>query len=146
MVSVVLLKLFIAWQLYLTKKTIRRPSTKISFFSNTREAAVQITIALVFPAFLITSSLRLFGTRTGKVSARYGPRYVSVLSVQQEVSLEVVIIPAYSDFAETVLASIVVSQVLSRVKVNYIMAFGIVFCGLASFLLAISMDPYTTYW
>ena len=50
-VSVVLLAVFVVWQLYLEKKTMRRPLIKMSLFSNTRVAAAQITMALFFSSF-----------------------------------------------------------------------------------------------
>jgi hypothetical protein len=50
-VSVALLVLFVTWQLYLEKKTARRPLIKMSLYSNSRVVAAQITMALFFTSF-----------------------------------------------------------------------------------------------
>ena len=45
-----------------------------------------------------------------------------------------------------VIASFVTAKILSHVKVNYIVMFGIICCATSSFLFAIPISPYTTYW
>ena len=50
-ISVVLLIVFVTWQLYLEKKTARRPLIKMSLYSNSHVVAAQITMALFFTSF-----------------------------------------------------------------------------------------------
>lgn len=50
-VSILLLTVFVIWQLYLERKTARRPLIKMSLFSNSRVVAAQITMALFFTSF-----------------------------------------------------------------------------------------------
>lgn len=50
-VAVVLLVVFVFWQLYLEKKTSRRPLIKMSLYSNGRVVAAQLTMALFFTSF-----------------------------------------------------------------------------------------------
>ena len=50
-VSVVLLAAFVAWQLYLEKKTARKPLMKMTIFKNVRVAAAMWTTAMFFSSF-----------------------------------------------------------------------------------------------
>lgn len=50
-VSIVLLTIFIFWQIHLEKRTVRRPLIKMSLFKSGRVCAAQITMALFFTSF-----------------------------------------------------------------------------------------------
>ena len=45
-----------------------------------------------------------------------------------------------------VIASFITARILSHVKVNHIVMFGMICCATSSFLFAIPINPHTTYW
>ena len=50
-VSVLLIAVFVVWQLYLEKRTVRRPLMKLTIFRNMRVSAAVFTMALFFASF-----------------------------------------------------------------------------------------------
>lgn len=50
-ISVVLIAVFVVWQLYLEKKTMRPPLLKVTIFKNLRVSAAMFTMAMFFASF-----------------------------------------------------------------------------------------------
>ncbi|KAJ4295461.1 hypothetical protein N0V90_007473 [Kalmusia sp. IMI 367209] len=128
-VSILLLVGFGFWQHYLEKHTDRRPLMKISIFKNVRFTAANIIMLLFFTSF---NNFLIYAT--------YWFQDYQGLSVIQTTLR---FIPTG---VTGVLVAIVTSQLLSRVRGDFILAFGTTSVSLASLLFAIPISDHTTYW
>lgn len=147
-ISVVLMAAFIAWQVYLEKRTTRRPLVKVSIFKNFRVSAAMVTMGLFFASFnnylifatyyfqdyhgldAIQTTVRFLPT--GVVGGMYPPTKLShsVFGADQVIVMTV----------------FVTSQILARVKVNHILMFGTLCCTIASLLFAVPIPVNEIYW
>ncbi|KAK4540170.1 hypothetical protein LTR36_009756 [Oleoguttula mirabilis] len=127
--SIVLIVAFIAWQLYLEKKTMRPPLVKVSIFKNARVSAAMFTMAMFFASF---SNFLVFATY-----------YFQDYHGRDPIQTTVRFLPTG---VVGVMTIFVTSQILARVKVNYILMFGTLCCTVATLLFAIPINPNKTYW
>lgn len=127
--AALLLTAFVFWQLYLEKKTTRRPLMKISIFKDVKVSAAMFTMMAFFGAF---SNFLVFATF-------YYQDYQGLNAIQTTLR-----------FLPTgvvgIIAIFIVSQILSRVKVYYILMWGMLCCAVACLLFAVPIPPSTTYW
>ncbi|KAM0722646.1 hypothetical protein Q7P37_002087 [Cladosporium fusiforme] len=124
-----LLAAFVIWQMYLEKKTTRRPLMKISIFKDVKVSAAMFTMMAFFGSF---SNFLVFATF-------YYQDYQGLNAIQTTLR-----------FLPTgvvgIIAIFIVSQILSRVKVYYILMWGMLCCAGACLLFAVPIPPDTTYW
>lgn len=127
--SFLLLAAFVLWQLYLEKKTSRRPLMKITMFRDAKISAAMFAMFSFFGAF---SNYLVFATY-------YYQEFQGLNAIQTTLR-----------FLPTgvvgIIAIFIVSQILSRVKVHYILMWGMVCCAIACLLFAVPIPPHTTYW
>ena len=127
--SFLLLAAFVLWQMYLEKKTSRRPLMKISMFKDPKISAAMFAMMAFFGAF---SNFLVFATF-------YYQDYSGLNAIQTTLR-----------FLPTgvvgIIAIFIVSQILSRVKVHYILMWGMICCAIACLLFAVPIPPHTTYW
>jgi MFS family permease len=128
-ISFILLAAFVLWQMYLEKKTSRRPLMKISMFKDPKISAAMAGMLTFFSAF---SSYLVFATY-------YFQEFQGLSAIQTTLR-----------FLPTgvvgIIAIFIVSQLLSRVKVHYILMWGMMCCAIACLLFAVPIPPHTTYW
>ena len=128
-VSVVLLAAFVMWQTYLEKKTTRRPLMKISMFKDYKISAAMFAMMSFFAAF---SNYLVFATYfyqefEGRSTIQTTLRFIPTGVVGG-------------------VAIFIVSQILSKVKVYYILMWGMLCCAVACLLFAVPIPVGTTYW
>ena len=127
--SFLLLAAFVLWQIHLEKNTNRRPLMKISMFKDPKISAAMVSMLCFFSAF---SSYLVFATY-------YYQDYRGLNAIQTTIR-----------FLPTgvvgIIAIFIVSQLLSRVKVYYILMWGMLCCAVACLLFAVPIPPHTTYW
>jgi predicted MFS family arabinose efflux permease len=128
-ISVVLLAAFVMWQIYLEKKTTRRPLMKISMFKDYKISAAMFAMMSFFAAF---SNYLVFATYfyqefEGRSTIQTTLRFIPTGVVG-------------------VVAIFIVSQILSKVKVYYILMWGMLCCAIACLLFAVPIPVGTTYW
>ncbi|GAB7331259.1 hypothetical protein MBLNU13_g02717t1 [Cladosporium sp. NU13] len=128
-ISVILLAAFVMWQIYLEKKTIRRPLMKISMFKDYKISAAMFAMMSFFAAF---SNYLVFATYfyqefEGRSTIQTTLRFIPTGVVG-------------------VVAIFIVSQILSKVKVYYILMWGMLCCAVACLLFAVPIPVGTTYW
>ena len=127
--SFLLLAAFVLWQMYLEKKTSRRPLMKISMFKDPKISAAVVGMLTFFSAF---SSYLVLATY-------FYQEFQGLSAIQTTLR-----------FLPTgivgIIAIFIVSQLLSRVKVHYIMMWGMMCCAIACLLFAVPIPPHTTYW
>jgi len=127
--SFVLLAAFVLWQMHLEKKTSRRPLMKISMFKDPKISAAMVAMLTFFSAF---SCYLVFATY-------YYQEFQGLNAIQTTLR-----------FLPTgvvgIIAIFIVSQILSRVKVHYILMWGMLCCAVACLLFAVPIPPHTTYW
>jgi MFS family permease len=130
-VSMLLLALFTTWQHYLEMhpSVHRQPLMRISLFRNAQFAAANMTMLLFFSSF-----------NNYLIYATYWFQDYQGLSVIQT-TLRFV-----PTGVTGVLVAGITSQLLSRVRGDFILAFGTVMLSLASLLFAIPIPTTTTYW
>jgi predicted MFS family arabinose efflux permease len=128
-IAFLLLTAFILWQLYLEKNTDRRPLIKIYMFKDYKTPAAMFAMMSFFAAF---SNYLVFATyyyhefeghNISQKTHRFLPTGVVLI-----------------------IATFIVSQILSRVKVYYILIWGMLCCAVAGLLLAVPISAGTTYW
>ena len=127
--SFLLLAAFVLWQIHLEKNTNRRPLMKISMFKDPKISAAMVSMLCFFSAF---SSYLVFATY-------FYQEYQGLSAIQTTIR-----------FLPTgvvgIIAIFIVSQLLSRVKVYYILMWGMLCCAVACLLFAVPIPPHTTYW
>jgi predicted MFS family arabinose efflux permease len=127
--SFLLLAAFVLWQMHLEKNTNRRPLMKISMFKDPKISAAMAGMLLFFSSF---SSYLVFATY-------YYQEFIGLNAIQTTIR-----------FLPTgvvgIIAIFIVSQLLSRVKVHYILMWGMLCCAIACLLFAVPIPPHTTYW
>jgi MFS family permease len=128
-ISVLLLVAFVMWQIYLEKKTSRRPLMKISMFKSYKISAAMFAMMSFFGAF---SNYLIFATYfyqefEGRSTIQTTLRFIPTGVVG-------------------VIAIFIVSQLLSRVKVYYILMWGMLCCAVSCLLFAVPIPVGTTYW
>jgi MFS family permease len=128
-ISLLLLAAFVVWQMYLEKKTTRRPLMKISMFKDHKISAAMFAMMTFFGAF---SNYLIFATYfyqefEGRSTIQTTLRFLPTGVVG-------------------IIAIFVVSQILSRVKVYYILMWGMLCCAVACLLFAVPIPVGTTYW
>ncbi|KAM0700504.1 hypothetical protein Q7P35_012225 [Cladosporium inversicolor] len=128
-ISFILLAAFVMWQVYLEKKTTRRPLMKISMFKDYKISAAMFAMMSFFAAF---SNYLVFATYfyqefEGRSTIQTTLRFIPTGVVG-------------------VVAIFVVSQILSKVKVYYILMWGMLCCAIACLLFAVPIPVGTTYW
>ena len=128
-ISFLLLAVFVFWQMHLEKNTSRRPLMKISMFKDPKISAAMVGMLTFFSAF---SSYLVFATY-------YFQEFQGLSAIQTTLR-----------FLPTgvvgIIAIFIVSQLLSRVKVHYILMWGMMCCAIACLLFAVPIPPHTTYW
>lgn len=127
--SLLLLAAFVMWQIYLEKKTTRRPLMKISMFEDYKISAAMFAMMSFFAAF---SNYLVFATYfyqefEGRSAIQTTLRFLPTGVVG-------------------IIAIFIVSQILSRVKVYYILMWGMLCCAVACLLFAVPIPVGTTYW
>lgn len=128
-ISVILLAAFVIWQIYLEQKTTRRPLMKISMFRDYKISAAMFAMMSFFAAF---SNYLVFATYfyqefEGRSTIQTTLRFIPTGVVG-------------------VVAIFIVSQILSKVKVYYILMWGMLCCAIACLLFAVPIPVGTTYW
>ena len=128
-ISFILLAAFVMWQIYLEKKTARRPLMKISMFKDSKISAAMFAMMTFFAAF---SNYLVFATYfyqefEGRSTIQTTLRFIPTGVVG-------------------VVAIFIVSQILSKVKVYYILMWGMLCCAIACLLFAVPIPVGTTYW
>lgn len=128
-ISIILLAAFVMWQIYLEKKTSRRPLMKISMFKDSKISAAMFAMMSFFAAF---SNYLVFATYfyqefEGRSTIQTTLRFIPTGVVG-------------------VVAIFIVSQILSKVKVYYILMWGMLCCAVACLLFAVPIPVGTTYW
>lgn len=124
-----LLAAFVMWQMYLEKKTTRRPLMKMSMFKDSKISAAMFAMMSFFGAFsnylvLVTYFYQDFeGRSTIQTTLRFLPTGVV-----------------------GIIATFIVSQILSKIKVYYILMWGTLCCAVACLLFAVPIPVGTTYW
>lgn len=127
--SLLLLAAFVFWQLYLEEKTTRRPLIKISMFQDYKISAAMFAMMSFFGAF---SNYLIFATY-----------YYQEFEGRSTIQTTLRFLPTG---IVGVIAIFIVSQILSRVKVYYILIWGMLCCAVACLLFAVPITPGTTYW
>jgi len=127
--SLLLLAAFVMWQMYLEKKTTRRPLMKISMFKDYKISAAMFAMMTFFGAF---SNYLVFATYfyqdfEGRSTIQTTLRFLPTGVVG-------------------IIAIFIVSQILSKVKVYYILMWGMLCCAVACLLFAVPIPVGTTYW
>lgn len=128
-ISFLLLAAFVYWQLYLEKKATRRPLIKISMFRDYKISAAMFAMMSFFGAF---SNYLIFATY-----------YYQEFEGRSTIQTTLRFLPTG---IVGVIAIFIVSQILSRVKVYYILIWGMLCCAVACLLFAVPIPPGTTYW
>lgn len=128
-VSIILVTAFVFWQLHLEKTGTRRPLMKVTIFKNLRVSAAMLVMAFFFGGF---NNFLIFATY-----------YFQDYQGHNAILTAVRFLPTGVVGAMTVF---VTSQMLARIKVNYIMMFGTLCTSTASLLFAVPIPPSTTYW
>jgi MFS family permease len=127
--SFLLLAVFVLWQMHLEKNTTRRPLMKISMFKDPKISAAMVAMLTFFSAF---SSYLVLATY-------FYQEFQGLNAIQTTIRF----IPTG---VVGVIAIFIVSQLLSRVKVHYILMWGMMCCAIACLLFAVPIPPHTTYW
>lgn len=127
--SLLLLAAFIMWQIYLEKKTTRRPLMKISMFKDYRISAAMFAMMSFFAAF---SNYLVFATY-----------FYQEFEGRNAIQTTLRFLPTG---VVGIIAIFIVSQILSRVKVYYILMWGMLCCAVACLLFAVPIPVGTTYW
>ncbi|KAK5120740.1 hypothetical protein LTR85_006098 [Meristemomyces frigidus] len=151
-ISILLMAAFIAWQVYLEKKTLRRPLVKVSIFKNLRVSAAMFTMAMFFASFsnFLVFATYYFQDYHGRDAIQTTVRFLPTGVVGSQSPTYP--LPSHTNrpfkltTTTTVMTIFVTSQILARVKVNYILMFGTLCCATASLLFAIPISPNETYW
>ncbi|UJO16398.1 Low affinity ammonium transporter [Fulvia fulva] len=128
-VSVLLVAAFVCWQIYLEKRTSKRPLMKVSIFENMRVSAAMAVMALFFAAF---NNFLIFATY-----------FYQDYQGHDAIETTVRFIPTGVVGVMTIFVS---SQILARISVNYILMFGTLCCSISCLLFAVPIAPSTTYW
>lgn len=128
-ISIALLAAFVCWQLYLEKKSTRKPLMKVTIFKNVKVSAAMFTMAMFFAAF---NNFLIFATY-------FYQDYQGLSAIQTTLRF----IPTGVCGVCTIF---VTSQILARFKVNYILMWGMMCCAICSLLFAVPIPPKTTYW
>lgn len=127
--SVALLATFITWQRHQEFHTYKRPLIKTSLFHNSKISTAMLVTALFFTSF---NNFLVFATH-------YYQDYLGLPPIQTTLRF----LPTG---AAGVLAVCIISQLLARVELQYILLFGMS-CGiLSSLLFAVPIPPSTIYW
>ncbi|KXT15214.1 hypothetical protein AC579_1354 [Pseudocercospora musae] len=128
-ISVLLVAAFVFWQVHLEKKTIRRPLMKVTIFQNKRVAAAMAIMGLFFAAFnnFLVFATYFYQDYQGHDAIQTTLRFIPTGVVG-------------------VMTIFVTSQILARVKIGYIMAWGTMCCTISGLLFAVPIPPSTTYW
>lgn len=128
-ISFLLLAAFVYWQLYLEKRGTRRPLIKISMFKNYKISAAMFAMMSFFGAF---SNYLIFATY-----------YYQEFEGRSTIQTTLRFLPTG---IVGIIAIFIVSQILSRVKVYYILMWGMLCCAVACLLFGVPIPPGTTYW
>ncbi|KAK3678933.1 hypothetical protein LTR78_001386 [Recurvomyces mirabilis] len=128
-ISVLLMVAFVFWQLYLEKRTMRRPLMKMTIFKNLQVSAAMFTMALFFASF---NNYLIFATY-----------YFQDYKGRSAIETTIRFLPTGVVGVSTVF---VTSQILARVKVNYILMFGTACVTISSLLFAVPIPDNETYW
>ncbi|KAL2354358.1 major facilitator superfamily domain-containing protein [Cryomyces antarcticus] len=128
-VSVILIALFVFWQLYLEKKTTRSPLMKVTVFRNIHFSAAMVIMLLFFASF---NNFLVFATY-------FYQDYQGLSIIQTTLRF----IPTG---VVGICTCFVTAYILSRIRGNYILMFGTVCIGVTRLLFAVPIPPHTTYW
>ncbi|KAK4991785.1 hypothetical protein LTR50_001602 [Elasticomyces elasticus] len=128
-VSILLIAVFVIWQLYLEKRTTRSPLMKVTIFKNLKVSAANVVMLLFFASF---NNFLVFATY-------FFQDYQGLSAIQTTLRF----IPTGVVGLCTIF---VTSQILARVSVNYMLMFGTSCVAISSLLFAIPIPPSTTYW
>ncbi|KAG9581035.1 drug resistance protein, partial [Aureobasidium melanogenum] len=127
--SILFIVTFVAWQLYLEKRTERRPLMKVTLFKRLKVSAAMLAMAVFFSAF---NNYLIFSTY-------FYQEYLGLDAIQTTLRF----IPTG---VVGILTVLVTSQLLSRVPIHFILMWGMVCVGLANLLMAVPIPPTETYW
>jgi MFS family permease len=127
--SLLLIAAFIFYQLHLENKTSRRPLIKISMFRDYKIAAAMFAMATFFGAF---SNFLIFATY-----------YYQDFEGRSTIQTTLRFLPTG---VVGIIAIFITSQILARVKVYYILMWGMLCCAIACLLFAVPITAGTTYW
>ncbi|KAK3065853.1 hypothetical protein LTR53_017965 [Teratosphaeriaceae sp. CCFEE 6253] len=128
-ISIVLIVAFVMWQLYLEMKTVRRPLMKLTIFKNLRVSAAVFTMALFFASF---NNFLIFATY-----------YYQDYKGRSAIETTIRFLPTG---VVGVITIFITSQILARVRVNYILMFGTFCVTISSLLFAVPIPDEETYW
>ncbi|KAK4888454.1 hypothetical protein LTR28_002943, partial [Elasticomyces elasticus] len=128
-ISILLIAVFVIWQLYLEKRTTRSPLMKVTIFKNLKVSAANVVMLLFFASF---NNFLVFATY-------FFQDYQGLSAIQTTLRF----IPTGVVGLCTIF---VTSQILARVSVNYMLIFGTSCVAISSLLFAIPIPPSTTYW
>ncbi|KAF2676076.1 major facilitator superfamily MFS-1 [Lentithecium fluviatile CBS 122367] len=128
-VSLLLILAFGLWQHHLETRTARAPLMKMSIFKNVQFSAANVIMMLFFSSF-----------NNYLIYATYWFQDYQGLSVIQTT---IRFIPTG---VTGVMVAAVTSQLLSRIRGDFILTFGTVMIALASLLFALPIPTSTSYW
>lgn len=128
-ISIVLIVLFVLWQLYLEKKTIRRPLVKVTLFKNLRVSAAMFTMAMFFASF---NNFLIFATY-----------YYQDYKGRSAIETTLRFLPTGVGGVITIF---ITSQILARVPINYILMFGTLCVTTSCLLFAVPIPDTELYW
>ena len=128
-VSILVIAIFVTWQWYLETKTSRRPLMKISIFKNLRFSAALMIMLLSFASF---SNFLIFATY-------YFQSYQGLSVIQTTLRF----IPTGVVGVGT---SIIMAQLLSRVRGNILLMWASSCVAISNMLFAVPIPTRTTYW
>ncbi|KAK0256275.1 hypothetical protein B0A54_10674 [Friedmanniomyces endolithicus] len=127
--SALLITIFVAWQLYLEKRTTRRPLMKVTLFKDLRVSAAMFTMALFFASF---NNFLIYATF-----------YYQDYKGRDAIETTIRFLPTG---VGGILTIFVTSQLLARVKVSYILMWGTFCVTISSLLFAVPIADSETYW
>lgn len=128
-ISILLLAIFVFWQMYLEKRAVRKPLLKVSIFKSIKISAAMFTMAMFFAAF---NNFLIFATY-------FYQDYQGLDAIQTTIRF----IPTG---VVGVITIFITSQILARIPVNYILIWGMLCITIASLLFAVPIPSKTTYW
>ncbi|KAF2643611.1 MFS general substrate transporter, partial [Massarina eburnea CBS 473.64] len=128
-VSILLITAFAFWQHYLETKTEKRPLMKMSIFKNVKFSAANLIMMLFFSSF---NNYLIFAT--------YWFQDYQGLSVIQTT------IRFVPNGITGVTVAFITSQLLSRIRATYILAFGTTSVSISSLLFALPLPTTTSYF
>ncbi|KAF2744692.1 MFS general substrate transporter [Sporormia fimetaria CBS 119925] len=128
-VSLLIIAVFAVWQWHLEKKGGRKPLMKVSIFKNVRFSAALAIMALFFGSF-----------NNFLIAVTYWFQEFQGRSV---ISTTVHFIPTG---VTGVITGIITAHILSRIRGDFILAYGTLAISISSLLIALPLPTSTSYW